>query len=120
MKKFLALYYIPRTSLEEWDKKKAAGLDLKEEMKKEMEVWSKWMNDHKEIFADMGSGLGKTKRVTTGGVSDTKNELTGYSIVKADSHDAATKLFTSDHPHFVMPGAYIEVLELVGPGMDEF
>jgi hypothetical protein len=117
MKKYLALYYIPRAALDEWDKKKAGGANLKEEMEKEMKVWSEWMKAHKDIFADMGSGLGKTKRITTSGVSDTKNELTGYSIVKADSHDAATRLFSADHPHFAMPGAYIEVLELVGPGL---
>ena len=120
MKKYLALYYIPRAALDEWDKKKAEGVNLTEEMEKEMKIWSDWMNAHKDIFADMGSGLGKTKRVTAGGVLDSKNELTGYSIVKADSHEAAAKLFTPDHPHLVMPGAYIEVLELVGPGMDEF
>lgn len=121
MKKYLALYYVSRDKLDEWDKKKEEGGYTQEEMKEEMEKWSKWMTLRKDMFANMGSGLGKTKRVSVDGVTDVKNELTGYSIVQAESHEAAAELFTADHPHFSADsGAYIEVLELIGPGMDEF
>jgi hypothetical protein len=44
-------------------------------------------------------------------VSDTKNEVCGYTIVEADSHEAAAELFKSS-PHLTnMQGATIDVLE---------
>src|SRR5687767_1041828 len=48
-----------------------------------------------------------TKRVSPDGISDTRNAMTGYVIVKAESHEAAARLF-EDHPHFSIlevPGA---------------
>ena len=49
---------------------------------------------------------------------DTKNEIGGYSVVQAESHDAATKVFGKDHPHLQMPGAWIEIIEIMPlPGM---
>jgi len=45
--------------------------------------------------------------------SDTKNEIGGYSIVQAVSPDAATKLFGKDHPHLQVPGAWIEIIEIM-------
>ena len=42
----------------------------------------------------------------------------GYSVVQAESHDAATKIFGKDHPHLQMPGAWIEIIEIMPmPGM---
>jgi hypothetical protein len=62
--------------------------------------------------------LGKTKRVDQAGASNSKNEIGGYSIVQAESHDAAAKIFGKDHPHLHMPGAWIEIVEIMPlPGM---
>ena len=56
--------------------------------------------------------------VDLNGASNTKNEIGGYSIVQAESHDAAAKLFGKDHPHLQMPGAWIEIVEIMPmPGM---
>ena len=61
----------------------------------------------------MGAPLGKTKRVTSNGMADTKNEITGYTIVEADSFDAAAKIF-KNHPHFKMgKDTTVDLLELV-------
>jgi hypothetical protein len=65
-----------------------------------MEAWMKWMNDNKASILEGGAPLGKTKRADATGVSDTKNNIGGYSIVQAETHDAAAKLFGKDHPHF--------------------
>ena len=59
---------------------------------------------------DVGAPTGKNKRVAKSGVKDVRNEVTGYSVVQADSHDAATKMF-KDNPMLQYPGAYIEVIE---------
>jgi hypothetical protein len=42
-----------------------------------------------------------------------------YSIVQAQSHDAAAKMFGKDHPHLqMMQGAWIEIVEIMPiPGM---
>ena len=89
-----------------------------EQQKKGMEAWTKWMNDNKASIVEGGAPLGNTKRVDANGPSNTKNEIGGYSVVQAESHDAATKLFGKDHPHLRMPGAWIEIMEIMPlPGM---
>ncbi len=112
MKKFLVLYKAP---IEEFQKLMANT--NKEQQKKGMDEWTKWMQNHKADLADMGAPVGKTKQVMTSGVKDIKNDVGGYSVVQADSHDAAAKIFT-DNPHFSIPGASIEVMEIMEmPGM---
>ena len=69
-----------------------------------MESWMKWMKANEKALVDTGGPLGKTKRVTAQGASDARNEITGYSLVQAESAEAATKLFDSN-PHLQMPGA---------------
>lgn len=111
MKKFMALYLAPISALEQMNKA------TPEQMKAGMDAWMAWAGKHKTSITELGAPLGKTKRVTNKGASATKNEITGYSIVEAESHDAATKLFEG-HPHLHMPGASIEVMELMPiPGM---
>ena len=58
-----------------------------------------------------GGPLGKTKRADASGVSDIKNLMAGYIVVRAESHDAAAKLF-ENHPHFtIFPGESVEIME---------
>ena len=113
MKKFMILY-------------KASGADFEkmmksatpEQQKKGMEAWMKWMNANKAAMVDDGAPLGKTRRVDHAGPSNSSNDIGGYSIVQAESHDAATRIFGADHPHLMMPGAWIEVTEIMPlPGM---
>jgi hypothetical protein len=109
MKKFMVLYLAPKAEYE-----KAMGSFTPEDQKKGMDAWMAWIGAHKAALVDEGAPLGKTKRVDAKGVSDTKNEVGGYSIVQADSHDAAARIFGQDHPHLkMMPGAWIEVMEIV-------
>jgi hypothetical protein len=89
-----------------------------EQQKKGMDAWMKWMNANKASIVEGGAPLGKTKRVDSNGASNTKNEIGGYSVVQAESHDAATKIFGKDHPHLQVPGAWIEIIEIMPvPGM---
>ena len=113
MKKFVALYMASRADFE-----KMMENSTPEQQKKGMDAWMKWMDANKSSIVDGGAPLGKTKRVDSNGASDTKNEIGGYSIVQAASPDAATKLFGKDHPHLQMPGAWIEIIEIMPiPGM---
>ena len=43
----------------------------------------------------------------------TLSGMTGFTIVKAESHEAAAKLFEG-HPHFtIFPGDAVEVMEIM-------
>ena len=113
MKKFIVLYMASSADFE-----KAMKNSTPEQQKKGMDAWMKWMGKHKKALVDGGAPLGKTKRVDAKGASNTKNGVGGYSIVQAESHDAATKIFGKDHPHLHMPGAWIEIVEIMSmPGM---
>jgi hypothetical protein len=83
-----------------------------ERAKEVNESWLKWAASHEKSFVDLGSPTGKNKRVSKDKVQDVRNEVTGFSVVQAESHEEATKIFR-DNPILNMPGAYIEVLEWV-------
>ena len=113
MKKFMVLYMAPSAQFEQMIKNATP-----EQQQKGMDAWMKWMNANKASLADGGAPLGKTKRVDANGTKDTKNEVGGYSVVQAESHDAAAKMFGKDHPHLHVPGAWIEIVEIMPiPGM---
>lgn len=107
MKKFLAIYTAPHAALEEMMKTMTP-----EKSKESMEEWRKWMAEHKESFVEEGAPVGKNKRVSADGISDVRNDINGFSIVQAESHEEAAKIFQGN-PQMQMPGSYVEVLELV-------
>ncbi|HTE84614.1 MAG TPA: hypothetical protein VK821_07760 [Dehalococcoidia bacterium] len=115
MKKFLVTYLAPAAVIDDW--KKTEPSKRKEAEEKMQGEWKKWMSDHQTMFADRGAGVGKTKRVTVQGASDTKNDIMLYAIVEAESHEAAAKIFKG-HPHLQIPQSSIEVMEINPlPGM---
>jgi hypothetical protein len=113
MKKFLAVYIGTHSAMErsKWN-------DLDPVKRKELEAsgikaWGDWMMANESAVLDTGGPLGKTKRISAEGVGDFKNNITGYILVQAESHEAAAKLFLN-HPHFaIFPGEAVEVMELL-------
>lgn len=108
MKQFCVLYMMPLEGLEEWvakpeEDRKAAETEMKAQ-------WDTWLAEHASTVKNT-IGLGKTKRVTAGGIEDTKNNLMLSSYVEAESHEAAAEIFRN-HPHFGIPGASIDVMEI--------
>ncbi len=66
---------------------------------------------NKAAVVEQGGPLGKTKRAAAQGISDTKNNMTGFVVVQAESHDAAANMF-KNHPHFmIFPGDSVEIME---------
>jgi hypothetical protein len=106
MKNFLVLYNMPPEAFDAFNEVS------EEEKEKDMDSWMKWMEAHKEDFVDAGNPVGLNKRVTMAGAAEERNEVGGYSIVKAESHEAACAIF-SDSPHLDVAGAYIDVMEIV-------
>jgi hypothetical protein len=107
MKNFLAVY--TGTPMSAWSQ--LSESERKEREKAGIAAWHAWIDKNKPAIVDMGSPLGKTKGISRSGISDTKNNLTGYTVVRAESHEAAAKLFEG-HPHFsIFPGDSVEVME---------
>lgn len=111
MKKFLAIY-LGTTDGEKMEKFKALDEATRKATEKAgMEGWIKWMQDHEPSIIEQGSPLGKTKRISDSGISDVHNELSGWIVIEAESHEEAAKMF-ENHPHFaIFPGESIEVME---------
>jgi hypothetical protein len=107
MKKFLVLYMAPVASFDQMMKNTTP-----EQQKAGMEAWMAWAKKAAGSIVDMGAPLGRTLRVTPAGASPTRNELGGYSIMQGESKEALAETLKG-HPHFTMPGGYIEVVELM-------
>ena len=109
MKNFVAIYTGSGGAIGKWK-------SMPEDQRKEREAagikaWNEWVEKNKSSIVDIGSPLGKTKRASAAGVSDTRNNMTAYTVVQADSHEAAAKLFLN-HPHFtIFPGDGVEIME---------
>jgi hypothetical protein len=107
-KKYLAIYLAPAQVLADWAKtdpatKQAAEAKMRTE-------WQQWMRDHASMIS-ITEAAGKTKSITSSGLSDTRNDIMLYSIIEADSHDIAAKAFER-HPHLQIPQSSIQVTEI--------
>jgi YCII-related domain len=76
-------------------------------------AWGAWMQKHADVVVGEGGPLGKTKRVSGSGIADVSNEMGGFTVVRAESHEAAAKLFEK-HPHFsIFPGEAVEIMPVM-------
>ena len=116
MKNYLAVFLGKPKAMDKW--KAMPEAKRKQREKAGIEAWHKWVADHEDAIVEMGSPLGKTKRVDKKGITDTRNEIGAWTIVKAKSQQDAAKLFRN-HPHFmIFPGDRVEVMECLPiPGM---
>jgi hypothetical protein len=106
--KFFAVYVAPASVIDEWMKKEPhERKDAEDKMRAD---WNAWEAEHKAQIIET-VGVGKTKRATTKGISDTKNDLMLYSIVEAPSHDAAAEIFKK-HPHLQIPESAIDIMPM--------
>ena len=80
---------------------------------KGMAAWTKWMSDHAKSVVETGGPLGKTLRVSKSGIANASNNMSGYVIVEAASHEDAAKMF-ENHPHFaIFPGEGVDVMPVM-------
>jgi hypothetical protein len=80
-------------------------------------AWKAWAEKHQAAIVTMGGPLGKTRQVSRDGIVDTSNAMGAFTVVRADSHEAAARMFEK-HPHFtIFPGDAIEVMPVLAiPG----
>jgi len=93
MNKYLALYISPIEEQMRYanatPEQKAAG----------MAPWMDWLNKSGEQIVDLGAPTGPgAKHSQSINWQSLQNEVSGYSIVQAESLEAARSLFI-DHPH---------------------
>jgi len=111
MKNFLAVYIGTEAALERSEWTQISEAKRKEREALGMKAWMAWGETHKTAIVDQGTPLGKTKRSSPEGLADIKNVMVGYVIVRAESHEAAARLF-ENHPHFtIFPGDSVEIME---------
>lgn len=110
---YLAIFLGSKTSPKRkaWDALPEAERRAKE--REGIAAWKAWVEKHQSAIAGMGGPLGKTKKVTQRGIEDVSNELGAFTVVRAESHEAAAKLF-ENHPHFtIFPGESVEVMPVL-------
>lgn len=112
-KRFMVLYLVPTNVIDDWSKTDPKTREPAEQ--KMRAEWMKWMGEHGKMFVSTEAG-GGTKVVTSNGVADTRNDIMLFSIVEAESHEAAAKAF-ANHPHLGIPQASIQVMAIrpMGP-----
>jgi hypothetical protein len=84
-----------------------------EQMRAGMEAWRVWATKVDYAIVDLGSPLAHTTHVGAGAAS--ADGVAGYSILQAGSADEVESILDG-HPHLTMPGASIEVMEIIPIG----
>jgi len=113
MNTFLAIFLGSKESprMKAWMALPEAERKAKE--KQGIAAWMGWVEKHKAAIVEIGGPLGKTKRVSQSGIQDISNLMSGFSVVRAESHEAAAKMF-EDHPHFTtFPGDAVEIMPVM-------
>ncbi len=112
MKKILLLYMSPVSAEEQMGKAKP------EDMQKAMQPWIDWFTEVGSGLLDRGMPLGNGKHIATSGVTNSTAQITGYSMIQAESMEKAVEL-AKKQPHLTMgEGRSVEVLEVLAmPGM---
>ena len=111
MDKFLVLYNSPTPAAE------MMASVTPEQADAGMAEWMAWAEKNHDAIVDLGVPLGSGRHLEPGSTTTGSSKATGYSIVQAETLDAATKMLEG-HPHFHTPGGTIDVLEFLEmPGM---
>ena len=86
-----------------------------EEMQAGMQAWMAWFQSCGEGLVDGGGPLGAGLRVTADGSAPSERNLVAYSVLQAESAEAAHAM-VKDHPHLGWAeGCEIEIHECLAP-----
>ena len=111
MKRYLAVFTGSPSAMVQWE-----TIPEPERQKRQSEgvtAWKKWATENAASILEMGGPLSRTKLISKGGISDIRNNLAAFTVVQAESQEAASRLFLN-HPHFtIFPGEGVEVMEVL-------
>jgi hypothetical protein len=109
MSKYLYLYRGPATPMDQFTPEQSA---------EQMKAWGDWMGRVGSALVDGGTPFGERAAVADDGTTPVPGDLNGYTIVEAESLNAARSLLDG-HP-FLSEGKgrfTVEVFELVPMAM---
>ncbi len=109
MKKFLVLYYAPAA-----EAMKMMANATPEQKADGMKPWMDWMAKCGNALVDGGAPTLPGQVVApNGGWSGSTSDVGGYSILQAESLEAAKRLLEG-HPHLMwLPSCRVEVMEMM-------
>jgi hypothetical protein len=110
---YLAVFLGSKTSprMKAWNA--LSDLDRRAKEQDGIAAWKAWAEKHRAVIVGMGGPLGKTKKISERGIEAVSNEMSAFVVVRANSHEAAAKLF-ENHPHFtIFPGEAVEVMPIL-------
>jgi hypothetical protein len=111
MKRFLAVFTGSPNAMARWETLPESERRARESAG--IAGWKKWATDNAASIVEMGGPLSKTKLISKDGISDIRNNLGAFTVVQAESQEAAARLFLK-HPHFtIFPGEGVEVMEVL-------
>jgi hypothetical protein len=111
MKTYLAVFTGSPQAMSRWET--LSESERQQKTGQGVAAWKKWVSDNSGAIAEMGGPLSKTKLVNPAGISDIRNNLSAFTVVRAESQEAAARLFLQ-HPHFsIFPGEGVEVMEIL-------
>jgi hypothetical protein len=106
MSKFMILYRSSASAREQMETASPEQIEIG------LAAWRAWADRVGYAITDLGSPLAHTTHV---GPSAAASDVNGYSILEAGSAEEIETILVG-HPHLTMPGASIEVLELLQMG----
>ena len=112
MKKFIVIYHAPAEASMHTNEM------TPEQQAKGMEAWMTWAKKCGDKLVDLGSPLANGQSLTPNSSTASNKGVTGYSVLQADTMEAA-KALLKGHPHLGWNAACsIEVHETMAiPGM---
>lgn len=111
MKRFLVIYGSSVSAREQ------VSRATPEQAKAGMAAWMAWSEKAGMGIVNLGAPVGHAAKIAGGTAADSQSEVSGFSILQAESREAVIALL-KEHPHFMSPGASIEVHEFLPmPGM---
>jgi hypothetical protein len=102
--KFMILYRAPESAREMMANATA------EQKRAGMDAWRTWATKVDYAIVDLGTPLAHTTHVGPGAAGT--DGVAGYSVIQAGSAEEVESILDG-HPHLAMPGASIEVLEII-------
>lgn len=111
MKRYLAVFTGSPSAMARWET--IPEPERQQKQAQGVAAWKKWATDNAAAIVEMGGPLSRTKLVSTGGISDIRNNLGAFAVVQAESQEEAARMFLN-HPHFtIFPGEGVEVMEVL-------
>ena len=92
MKKYVVLYYATSEAMNQAEK------STPEEKKEGMAKWHAWAERCGDKLVDLGAPLGNAQKIDTKGKSSCETCIVGYSVLQAETQEAAETMLEG-HPH---------------------